>query len=65
MKRETAKEKMYRLTAQILHNEEGSLEIDDNAAVSIGGDSGAYVQAWVWVSDDDVKKVSNGSNKNA
>jgi hypothetical protein len=34
--------------------EEGSIEIDDIAQISdsasVGGDQGAYVQAWVWVS---------------
>jgi len=34
--------------------EEGSIEIDENAQISDsaapGGDAGAYVQAWVWVS---------------
>lgn len=34
--------------------EEGSIEIDDIAQISdsssAGGDEGAYVQAWVWVS---------------
>ncbi|ARJ65971.1 hypothetical protein WV31_10060 [Magnetospirillum sp. ME-1] len=31
----------------------GELEIDDTTVVSHGGDAGAYVHAWVWVSDDD------------
>ena len=30
--------------------EEGLVEIDDNAQVSEGSDNGCYVQAWVWVS---------------
>ena len=29
--------------------EEGLVEIDDNAQVSEGNDNGCYVQAWVWV----------------
>lgn len=29
--------------------EDGSIEIDDDAVVSISSDGGAYVQAWVWV----------------
>jgi hypothetical protein len=27
--------------------------VDDNARVSTGGDDGAYVEAWIWVSDED------------
>jgi hypothetical protein len=33
--------------------EHGHPEIDDDAKVSEGGDNGAYVQAWVWVSFED------------
>jgi len=29
---------------------EGELEIDPDAPISYGGDNGAYVQAWLWVS---------------
>lgn len=32
---------------------EGSVEVDDNALVSVSDDGGAYVQAWIWVSDED------------
>ena len=31
------------------HQEEGQVEIDDNAQLSEGDDNGCYVQAWVWV----------------
>jgi hypothetical protein len=31
---------------------DGEIEIDEDAVVSIGDDSGAYVQAWLWVSDE-------------
>ena len=31
----------------------GELEIDDSAVVSKGDDPGAYVMAWLWVSDED------------
>jgi hypothetical protein len=31
---------------------DGEIEVDDDAVVSIGGDGGAYVQAWLWVSDE-------------
>ncbi len=29
------------------------LEIDDHPMVSLGGDPGAWVAAWVWVTDED------------
>jgi hypothetical protein len=30
-------------------DEEGEIEVDNDARVSIGEDDGAYVAAWVWV----------------
>jgi len=42
----------YRKAAKAKYQDEGTLEIDDNAIVSLCDDSnagGAYVQAWVWV----------------
>jgi hypothetical protein len=44
--------------AQEQFQDEGHIEIDDNAEVSYvspakGGDNGAYVQAWVWVYNED------------
>lgn len=39
----------FRTRAKELHQEEGQIEVDDNARVSRGHDDGAYVQAWVWV----------------
>ena len=41
------------------HNEEGTVEIDAKAVVSRADDNssgGAYVQAWVWVADEDVRE---------
>ena len=32
------------------HEDEGQVEIDENAQLSEGNDNGCYVQAWVWVS---------------
>ncbi len=32
---------------------DGELEVDSDALASEGGDSGCYVQAWVWVSQSD------------
>lgn len=43
----------YREAAVSAHGAEGECEIDDNAPVSKGDYPGAYVQAWVWVSDED------------
>ena len=30
------------------------IEIDDDARVSLGDDPGAFVQAWVWVRNEDL-----------
>lgn len=57
------REKIIKLDAECLDDEdyrEGareeymteSIDFDGNAVVSRGDDDGAYVQAWVWVSDD-------------
>ncbi len=49
-------DEQYRAAAKAAHHDEGTLEIDDNAPVSRADgnpDKGAYVQAWVWVSDED------------
>lgn len=43
----------FRAVAKEKHHDEGSIEIDDAAIVSRGDDDGCYVQAWIWVSDDD------------
>lgn len=42
--------------ARQLHQEDGHLEIDDNAVVSRSEDNeaeGAYVQAWLWIDDEE------------
>jgi len=41
----------FRALADDEYQDEGRVEIDDNAVVSRGGSSGAYVAAWVWVYD--------------
>lgn len=38
---------------------EGEVEIDQRPAVSIGDGDGAYVQGWVWVSNDCAGLPSN------
>jgi hypothetical protein len=43
-----------RQAARIISEEEGILEIDDDATISRGEDPGCYVQAWIWVNYEDV-----------
>lgn len=47
----------YRLSAKAIHEVDGETEIDPEALVSVSDDEGAYVQAWVWVYDEDVRRV--------
>lgn len=35
------------------HAVEGELEVDDDAIISWGDDGGAYVQGWIWISDQE------------
>ena len=42
----------YREKAKKLFEVEGELEFDEDAVISTG-DHGAYVQAWVWVPEED------------
>ena len=35
---------------------DGEIEIDDDAVVSKGEDAGAYVEAWLWVGDDELEQ---------
>lgn len=53
-KQRSHKSNQYRNVARTLASE-GTLEIDDNATVSISADMGAYVQAWLWVDESDVR----------
>jgi hypothetical protein len=41
----------YREAAREHWGDEGGCEIDDSAVVSHGDDPGAYVMAWVWVTE--------------
>jgi len=43
----------YIQRAKAQYEEEGSVEIDDNAKLSVGMDKGVYVEAWVWVADEE------------
>lgn len=44
----------YIEAARRLWHDDGQIEIDDHSVVSDGCGDGAYVMAWVWVSDDDL-----------
>ena len=61
----------YRDHASEHLTDDGAVEIDDNALVSIGNDPGAYVMAWVWVDNADlpeefrVAEEENGEATNA
>lgn len=54
----TALEMSYVQAARANFVEEGELEIDDNAIVSLSEDGGAYVMAWQWVSQADLPALS-------
>lgn len=43
----------YRAAARESQHRAGEIEIDDGAAVILS-EGGAYVSAWVWVSEDEV-----------
>lgn len=51
---ESEKASQYRAAAQREYNREGEIEVDENATVSEGDDPGAYVEAWVWVSNEEL-----------
>lgn len=57
-------ERKYAETAKRLYHEEGELEFDDKAKVSISEDDGAYVQCWMWVPRTTVG-VSKAAQKKA
>ncbi len=51
-------EDRYRRTAIRQYSSGGLVEIGEEAKVSLSGGEGAYVQAWVWVSADDLQSRS-------
>lgn len=58
--RRSRKELAYVAAAREIHFSEDGPEVDESAQVSLNDDdpeSGAYVQAWVWVSVDDLEDV--------
>ena len=42
--------------ARRLYHRDGETEVDSEAKVSRGADDGAYVQAWVWVGNEDIEQ---------
>jgi hypothetical protein len=52
-------ELLYLETANDAWGREGELEFDDNAAVNLSHDRGAYVMGWRWVDQDSLPPVSN------
>jgi ribosomal protein L12E/L44/L45/RPP1/RPP2 len=55
----------YREAADNEYGRDGECEIDDGAPVSRGDDPGAYVQAWVWVSNAEAGIASDGEAEDA
>jgi len=56
-RREEAKRiAVFRMRAKAYHRE-GTLEIDDDAEVSLSDDGGAYVQAWLWLEETDADRA--------
>jgi len=51
---EAGRSQEYIVRAAALYAREGEIEIDDDAAVSLGDDAGAYVQGWLWVPDEEI-----------
>lgn len=49
----------FRAAADAAYGDEGRIEIDEGAIVSrnTDGDDGAYVQAFVWVENDDAARI--------
>jgi hypothetical protein len=47
-------DEQYREAAREHYCDGTPVDVDDDAIVSRGSDSGAYVAAWVWVADDDL-----------
>lgn len=46
----------FRSRAKELYHDEGEIEIDENARVSVS-DEGAYIEAWVWVRSPNIERL--------
>jgi hypothetical protein len=54
IQRQTASpEQIARARAKYADNSDDNIEIDDDALVVPGGDSGCWIQSWVWLSEED------------
>jgi hypothetical protein len=51
---ETQDEKIYAEYARARRAVPGECEIDEPTVVSIGADPGAYVMAWIWITDAEI-----------
>lgn len=51
---EAGRSQEYIVRAAEIYGRDGEIEIDDDAAVSLGVDAGAYVQGWLWVPDEEI-----------
>jgi hypothetical protein len=51
--------------AQSEYGRDGECEIDDGAVCSRGADNGLYVQAWVWIADDELDEDDEEEQENA
>jgi hypothetical protein len=58
-----SEQKQYIEAARRLKHRDGELEIDDHPVVSSGEDAGAYVMAWVWISDNDAGFFPEGNEE--
>lgn len=54
------KDSQYREAARRKHGDD--IEVDIRARVARGGEKGAFVHAWVWISDDDVAAETRIAN---
>jgi len=50
-------DKKYVDAARLIYARDGEIEVDEGAAVSHGADPGAYVQAWVWVTNKEARQA--------
>ena len=52
----------FRAHAREKHNDDGNLEVDETAVVSVSEDGGAYVAAWIWIPEEAVSSVGEGAD---
>jgi hypothetical protein len=55
--KESPSTRQYLQAAKQLYGREGELEFDDDTVVSGGVGEGAYVMAWRWIEDSDLKRT--------